>query len=198
MGNKRYKFSRYAMYNKIEEFFNKSNLKKGKCLLVGDTLTGHKKQSGNIALTNMLPKGSKVIAPGFPEVDIQSIPYKDNTFDYVLADQVLEHVKKPWIAAEEVRRVLKPGGITVLTSCLLHKIHGLPTDYWRFTPDGLKVLCEKYSDIIQADGMGNLETAIRCLRGKRGGKVVLGTEIEKKALSCDGVNLIHVWIIAKK
>ncbi|GIV98521.1 MAG: SAM-dependent methyltransferase [Herpetosiphonaceae bacterium] len=38
------------------------------------------------------------------------IPFKDNTFDLVLAAWVLEHVDKPDDIAKEVYRVLKPGG----------------------------------------------------------------------------------------
>lgn len=191
----RNKFSRYAMYKKIDKFFKNNNFKSGKCLLIGDTLKG---SEGNPSLTNMLPKGTKITAPDYPEVDIQNMPYKTDLFDYVLSDQVLEHVKKPWVAVEEVRRVLKLGGLVVLTSCLLNAIHGVPNDYWRFTPAGLKVLCEKFSNIYECDGMGDLELVIRCLRGKRGQQVVPGTDLEKKALSYDGKNMLHVWIIAQK
>lgn len=198
MGNKKYKFSRYAMYKRIQEFFDEYELPVGRCLLVGDTLRGHGGEIGNTTLTEMLPKGCKISAPSYPDVDMQNMPYEDNTFDYVLADMVIEHVQKPWVGVEESRRVLKVGGIAIFTSALLHPIHGIPNDYWRFTPDGLKILCENFSEVYQCEGMGDLKLVIDCLSGRAGKQVVPGTEIEKRALAKDGKNMSQVWIIVGK
>lgn len=201
MGSKRYKYSRYAMYSAIEDFLNDYQPASGKCLVVGDSLEGKGDSRGsvrNTALIDMIPGTSEVVAPSYPTVDIHDLPYSEDTFDYVFADQVLEHVKKPWIAVEEVHRVLKPGGLTILTSCLINGIHGVPDDYYRFTPDGLRVLCERFSVIHQSQGMGDLNMALRCLKGKRGGNIKPGSWGERRAMKNDGVNLIHVWIIATK
>ena len=195
MGSKRYKFSRYAMYTRIQEFFDGANLEPGKCLLVGDTLEG---KGGDTSITDMLPVGSKIMAAGYPEVDIQDMPYENNTFDYVIADQVIEHVRKPWIGVEEVRRVLKPGGIAVLTSALIFYLHGVPHDYWRFTPDGLRVLCENFSIVHRCAGTGDLDFAFDILRDKKSTTVTPGSELEKRALACNDKHLVSVWIIAEK
>ena len=40
-----------------------------------------------------------------------AIPYPDDTFDVVFADNVLEHLEHPDQVFREVARVLKPGGI---------------------------------------------------------------------------------------
>jgi len=195
MGSKRFKYSRYAMYTKIEGFFKEYKPKVGKCLLVGDTLKGGK---GNSALTDMLPKGSEIVAPDYPGVDMQDMPYEDNMFDYVIADQVIEHVRKPWVGVEEVRRVLKPKGLAILTSALIFYMHGVPEDYWRFTPDGLSVLCEKFSVIHRCEGTGNLNFVIDVLKGINHGVVTPGTELAKKAMACDDKNLVSVWVVAEK
>jgi SAM-dependent methyltransferase len=188
------------MYTKIEEFLKTQlYLKIGKCLLIGDSLRSKRGDIGvvnNPAITNMLPKECEILAPPYPDVDMQQIPYEDSTFEYVIADQVLEHVRNPWTAVEEARRVLKRGGMVILTSCLLHPIHGIPHDYWRFTPAGLKVLCENFDIIYQCEGIGNLEMAIDCFKGKRGKQVVPGQPMEKQSLMNDNKNLLHVWIIA--
>lgn len=57
-------------------------------------------------LTNRALAEAKVIVPGDP------IPYPDAMFDLVLADHVLEHVSRDHApgVAEEILRVLKPGG----------------------------------------------------------------------------------------
>ena len=46
----------------------------------------------------------------FKEIDIQSIPFPDETFDAVIANHMLYHVPDRAKALAETRRVLKPGG----------------------------------------------------------------------------------------
>ena len=50
------------------------------------------------------------------DIEIQELPYKDNEFDIVLLMQVIEHLSKPIFALKEIKRVLKPKGIFVLTT----------------------------------------------------------------------------------
>jgi SAM-dependent methyltransferase len=45
----------------------------------------------------------------------QGIPFPDESFDHVFCIEVLEHVHKPWDAFAEIRRVLRPGGVFVLS-----------------------------------------------------------------------------------
>lgn len=189
------------MYKDIEEFIQSKKLTSGKCLLVGDSLKGKgdsRKLIKNPAIINMLPDDCEILAPSYPDVDIHSTPYNNNTFDYVIADQVLEHVRKPWLAVEEVRRILKSGGLAILTSALMFYLHGVPTDYWRFTPDGLRVLCENFSVIHICKGSGSLKFLNEVLSKKGGGVVVPNTEREKHAMACDNKHLVMVWIIAEK
>ncbi len=46
----------------------------------------------------------------FKEIDAQSIPYEDETFDAVLANHMLYHVPDRPKAITEIKRILKPGG----------------------------------------------------------------------------------------
>lgn len=46
----------------------------------------------------------------FLQADIQSIPFKDNQFDVVIANMMLYHVPDLHKGLSEVQRVLKPGG----------------------------------------------------------------------------------------
>jgi len=72
--------------------------------------------------------------------DTEHLPFRDGAFDSVLCTQVLEHIPHPWVAASETARVLKPGGILILSCPQYWVLHELPHDYFRFTPYGLRVL----------------------------------------------------------
>lgn len=48
------------------------------------------------------------------KMDIHEIPFAENTFDVVLCNHVLEHVRDDHKAMSEIHRVLKPGGFAIL------------------------------------------------------------------------------------
>ncbi len=111
--------------------------------------------SGIGSFSAMLSEPVEVTETSYPEVDMLDLPYGDGQFDFVISDQVLEHLEDPWQAVRESHRVLREGGIAVHTSCLINYIHPSPLDLWRFTPDGLRCLCRDFSDIIECGGWGN-------------------------------------------
>ncbi len=208
--NKRYKYSRYAMYTNIENSLKSLDLEVGSCLIIGDSFSGgegsflQKSDESddlvkNPAILNMLPEGCVCKAPPYPDVDIHDLPYENDVFDYFLADQVLKHVRKPWEAMKQVYRVLKPGGLLILTSVMYFKMHGpRELDFWRFTPEGLKVLCEDFSKIIISDGSGNVKYITNILNNYGATEIVVGSKEEKEVLNNDKRNYVNVWIIARK
>jgi SAM-dependent methyltransferase len=64
-------------------------------------------------------------------------------YDMVLSTQVLEHVVSPQAYLREAFRVLKPGGVLLLSTHGIYPDHGCPVDYWRWTADGLKLELER-------------------------------------------------------
>lgn len=52
--------------------------------------------------------------PDVVDMDIQAIPFADDSFDLILCNHVLEHVQDDRSAMRELHRVLAPGGIAVL------------------------------------------------------------------------------------
>lgn len=48
--------------------------------------------------------------------DIHKLPYKDNFFDFIICSEVIEHVQNPDAVVSEFKRVLKKGGIVLVTT----------------------------------------------------------------------------------
>lgn len=77
-------------------------------------------------------------AVNYPEVDIQDTPYSNNEWDIVIADQVLEHVQRPWLAADEIYRITNT--LAIVATPIILGVHPNPIDCWRIMPDGYEVL----------------------------------------------------------
>ncbi len=83
------------------------------------------------------------------------LPFKDETFETVLSTQVLEHIPEPEKMIREVYRVLKKGGIFILTLPQYWRLHEIPHDYFRFTRYGIEYLLKKVSfKILKIEPMG--------------------------------------------
>lgn len=61
-------------------------------------------------------------------------------FGTIICLSVLEHCEQPFKMAENLTRLLKPRGYMCIGVPFSWKIHGYPSDYWRFTPEGVKKL----------------------------------------------------------
>lgn len=64
----------------------------------------------------------------------------DESFDVVLSCDVFEHINRPWLAAAEIARILRPGGIVLTRTVWSWRNHPCPIDYWRFSPECLEFL----------------------------------------------------------
>ena len=72
----------------------------------------------------------------FEEIDAQSIPYGDETFDAVIANHILYHVPDRPKAVAEIRRVLKPGGRLIATTVGQNHLKEMTEWYARVKADG--------------------------------------------------------------
>ena len=61
-------------------------------------------------------------------------------FATILCLSVLEHCRQPFLMAANMQRLLAPGGVLYVSVPFAWEIHGFPADYWRFTPDSLRLL----------------------------------------------------------
>jgi len=78
-------------------------------------------------------------------MNIHEIDLPDSVAGTVLIFDTLEHVEFCRKAMSEVYRILKPGGMVVVSSVMKFRIHDYPNDYWRFTPEGFKSLLREFS-----------------------------------------------------
>jgi len=77
-------------------------------------------------------------------LNLHSINLPSESVGTVISCDTLEHVEYPRKALSELFRILKPGGILIISSVMLYKIHAAPNDYWRFTPEGFKSLLSEF------------------------------------------------------
>ncbi|WP_170950234.1 class I SAM-dependent methyltransferase [Mesorhizobium sp. WSM3864] len=79
---------------------------------------------------------------------LEKMPFKDNSFDFVISNAVLEHVRDPFSAAREMTRVLKPGGEMFVHVPFLQPYHGYPHHYYNMTKDGVRNLFKEDVEVI--------------------------------------------------
>ncbi len=88
--------------------------------------------------------------------DGNTLPFKDGEFDNILVTEVIEHIFNPEQIISELNRVLKPGGMCLLTCPFNWPEHEQPWDFARYSSFGIKHLLEKNGfEIIKQDKTGN-------------------------------------------
>ncbi|API61215.1 methylase [Tardibacter chloracetimidivorans] len=75
--------------------------------------------------------------------DGKKFPFEAEIFNSVLCNQVLEHVFNPDDFLQEIHRVLRQGGMLLLTVPFVWDEHEQPYDYARYSTFGLKSLLER-------------------------------------------------------
>ena len=70
-------------------------------------------------------------------------PLADESYDVVVAANVLEHVRKPWVWIHQVTRVARIGGYVITVNPVSWPYHEAPVDCWRAYPEGMKALFEE-------------------------------------------------------
>lgn len=83
-----------------------------------------------------------------PNVDIilkgeYDLGIDEESFDVVVSGQCLEHVKDVKLWIEQIKKVVKPGGIVCIIAPWKWPEHKHPVDCWRILPDGMTFLLKE-------------------------------------------------------
>lgn len=80
----------------------------------------------------------------YPTTDVvaasEYLPFADDSFDLVISVAVLEHVRDPFAAARELKRIVRPGGRIFAAVPFLQPYHAYPDHYYNMTAGGLRNL----------------------------------------------------------
>ncbi|KKQ00929.1 MAG: Methyltransferase type 11 [Candidatus Levybacteria bacterium GW2011_GWA1_39_32] len=74
---------------------------------------------------------------------VYRMPFKANEFNIICLFMVMEHLNEPLKALKECSRILKKGGYVAITTVQYWQTHNYPSDYFRYTRNGLEYLCNK-------------------------------------------------------
>ncbi len=72
-----------------------------------------------------------------------TIPLDDDSLDGLLSTQTLEHVPNPQRIVQEWARVLRPGGMVLVTVPFMWPEHEMPYDFQRYTTGGIRGLVKE-------------------------------------------------------
>ena len=76
--------------------------------------------------------------------DGETFPFDDASFDSLVANEVFEHVFNPDRFLDEAHRVLRPGGMLLMTMPFVWDEHEQPHDFARYSSFGIRHLLEKH------------------------------------------------------
>lgn len=85
----------------------------------------------------------------------EALPFFSETFDSILCTQVLDDIPDPKEALREFNRVLKVGGMVLISVPVTAPLPSDGADLWRFTPKGLRLLfTEAGFEVIDEENIG--------------------------------------------
>jgi SAM-dependent methyltransferase len=72
-------------------------------------------------------------------------PLRENHFALAICCSVLEHVDRPWVFAQNLTRVVRPGGRLFMSVPWVWRFHAYPDDYFRFSHRGVQTLFDEFA-----------------------------------------------------
>ena len=104
----------------------------------------------------------------------EPLPVDPGTVDVIFSNQVWEHLERPWLACQELGKLLKPGGLFITATLFAYRYHPLPEDFFRYSHKGLASIHEEFAGTETV--LCNYDIRIR-RNDIRGGGHTLGVDI---------------------
>ena len=116
--------------------------------------------------------GFEYLSFEYPDVfgDGHALPFRDCVFDAVFSQAVMEHMRDPYLAAREIGRVLKPGGVVYVESAFMQPLHAVPYHFFNTTTWGLEALFEDAEiEPVVSEWLGALSASVEWYLSACGG-----------------------------
>jgi SAM-dependent methyltransferase len=78
---------------------------------------------------------------------VHALPFRDESVDYVLSLAVLEHLRNPFTAGQEMFRVLRRGGYVYCDTNFVFCYHGYPHHYFNSSLHGIKQVFGQFTEL---------------------------------------------------
>lgn len=185
----------HTMFNEFAEIVEASH---GRSMIE----LGSRARSGTVYKTHF-PSLSRYVGVDVmdgPNVDIVADAHTlsktiDDQFDYALSVSVFEHLIMPWVAAFELNKVMKLGGLIYIQSHPTYPLHDEPWDFFRFSANAWSGLFNKFTGFEVIKTGYSLEASIvpmnaenRALQGMDLGKNFLVSAVIAKKVAEPTIN----------
>lgn len=88
---------------------------------------------------------------GDPPIE-EMLPKYEDLFGTAVCLNVIEHVINPFEVFKAIYAMMLRGGLVIVTTVLNFPVHAAPRDFWRYTPDCLRMLGEYAGfEVLEAD-----------------------------------------------
>lgn len=95
-----------------------------------------------------LDRNYKIFNPEQGDPPIEELPTEwSGALGTIVCLNVIEHVVNPFAIFKAFRKLLRKGGLAIVSTVFSFPYHPSPRDYWRFSPDCLRMLTQ-YADLV--------------------------------------------------
>lgn len=115
----------------------------GRALICGSRLYGDYKEDRRLLFEDVVGVDQEAGAGVDMVMNLEAPGEELGLFTHVECLSVLEHARRPWLIAQTIERCLVSGGTLYVLVPFAWRVHAYPSDYWRFTIEGVRLLFQQ-------------------------------------------------------
>ncbi len=144
-----------ASRRNLEAFFSEMPGENSRVLIIGGAVAGSGLDFDKIPDGIILVESDVSFAERTNLIcDAHDLPFKDETFDGVIIQFVLEHILEPGRCVAEIHRILKKDGLVYSDTPFMQQVHAGRYDFMRFSHLGHRRLFQHFSEIKSGASCG--------------------------------------------